>query len=445
MSADEAIARRAAHGSLWTAAGMVSSTVALFAANGLVVAQAPTHVFADMVVLTMSMMVLGTVFRVGTDRIFVGEVHSAEVADGREAARARGGGLLAGACVLAGGGALLLLTPVLARPIDLALTDDLGTGERFLLAGWLVSDVVRIVVSEAHRSGQRFRLAAACGYGLRNPLFLLFVLLAALLPGDLDRSQVIGAAAAGSGVVLVLALVTISDVFAWWCHSPLAALRHSGRGHAAMLVTTLTGALIGASDVWIVGATSGPGATARYGFCVTLAAGIALLSTAVNGGLSPYLARALAARESGPIVALVHRYVRITSAAAFVLYLALVLLAEPVAVLLGGEDYRGVTPLIAILAAGQVLSTAAGLSGYVLTLGRRYVHVAVVTASVAALAVAGEAIAGFGWSSAIGVAVVSGLATAALPLTNNIISLRVMGIRTDIFAPHQKGPSRWAS
>lgn len=439
------IARRATRGSLWTAAGMVSSTLALLTANALVVAQGPTAVFADLVVLTMSVMVLSAVFRFGIDRVFVGEVHSTGAASGVDAAAARGAGLLAAAAVLGTVGALLLIAQVLTWPIDLALTHGLGTGERLLVAGWLLADVTRVVVAEAHRSEQHFRLAAACGYGLRNPLFVLFVLLAVLLPGDLERAHVVAAAAAASGVVLALAMVTISASFAWWGHPPLAALRASGRGNAAMLVTTLTGALVGASDVWIVGATTGPAETARYGFCVTLAAGIALLSTAVNGGLSPYLARALAASDPGPIVGLVHRYVRITSVAALVLYLGLLVLAEPVAVLLGGEDYRGLTPLIAILAAGQVLSTAAGLSGYVLTLGRRYSHVAAVTATVATVAILGEGVAGFGWGSAIGVAVVSGLATAALPIGNNIVSARVMGIRTDMLATHQKGRPRWAS
>jgi O-antigen/teichoic acid export membrane protein len=174
--------------------------------------------------------------------------------------------------------------------------------------------------------------------------------------------------------------------------------------------------------------------TASYAFSVQMVAGLSVLSSAIAGGLLPHIAQGLAARDSAAVERTVIRYVRFTSMLATVGYIGIAVLAPLIALHFGGRGYSGTLPLILILGAGQVLSTAAGLSGSVLTVARQYLVTTIITVGVAIYAVALEAASAYGLHQLILVAVVSGSSTVLLPMINNVALARILGIRTDFLA-----------
>ena len=87
--------RASSGGVAWTGSGLALSSVATLAANLYLVANASMDTYGDFMVLTFTLLILGNIFRLGADRIFVGEVHAAERKGGPAAAVARGGSILA--------------------------------------------------------------------------------------------------------------------------------------------------------------------------------------------------------------------------------------------------------------------------------------------------------------------------------------------------------------
>lgn len=420
-------------GVLWTASGLVVSSVATLAANLYMVAQTPVSTYADIVVLTVTLFILGNIFRLGADRIFVGEVHAAEHQSGVVAATARGGSILAFALLSGLVGSLLAWLPPLSTILNRALSAPLSTFETLLVSVWLLSDVTRLVASEGHRSRYKFALATISGMGVRAPLFLLLVLAFQLGGLSLQRTTLLLAAALSSLAVSVVAFSTVGRLFPWWHGRPWQTAHPLWRGHMAMVATTLAAGLIGGADVWIVGASMGDSSAARYAFAVTMVAGISILSAAIASGLSPYMAAGLNNQDLEPMRRMMVTQVRGASLLAVTAYVGLLVFAEPLATLLGGDTYKGVLPLVALLGAGQLMCALAGPSGGVITVARLYRLSAMITVSVALAAVVLEAIAGFWGQSEVLIALASGAATGGYHVVNNIALSRRLSMTTHVF------------
>ena len=417
----------------WTASGLVISSAATLGANLYMVAQAPVNTYADVVVLTVTLFIVGNVFRLGADRIFVGEVHAAEHTSGVEAATARGGSILAFALLSGVLASVLSWLPPMSMVLSRALSTPLSTHETLLVGVWLASDVTRLVASEGHRSRYRFALATISGMGARAPLFL-FIVVALHVGGlGLERTTLLLAAALSSFAVAVISFSTVARLFPWWHGRPWQTARSLWKGHMAMVATTLAAGLIGGADVWIVGATLGDAPVARYAFAVTMVAGIGILSAAISSGLSPYLAAGLINQDLQPMRRMMVTQVRGSSALAVIAYVGLLVLSEPLATHLGGDSYRGVLPLVAALGAGQLLGVLAGPSGGIITVARMYRLAASITLSVALVALVLESLAGFWGRSELLIALASGTATGALHVSNNIALSRRLSMTTHVF------------
>jgi O-antigen/teichoic acid export membrane protein len=419
-------------GAAWTAGGIVASSAAVFAANLYVVASAPASAYADLAVLTVTLLIIGNVFRFGADRIFVGEVHAAEHKGGVAEGTSRGSSILAFALVAGIAGALLSAIPPLSNILNRALSSPLTGHEKILVAFWLASDVTRLVASEGHRSRYRFIEATLSGIGARAPIFLLLIVLAHVTGMHLGRQTLLAAASASSLFVAAASFVTVARIFPWWRGRPFKSALALWNGHVAMLLTTFAAGLIGGADVWIVGATVGHDSVARYAFAVTMVAGIGILMTAISSGLSPHLASGLRADSLEPLRQLVAKYVRASSVLGVIAYAGLLVLSEPIALRLGGEAYRGVLPLVALLGGGQLLGVLAGPSGAIITVARLYRLATTITLSVAAAAVLLESFAGLAGRSEILIAAASGAATAMLHITSNVALARRLGITTHV-------------
>jgi O-antigen/teichoic acid export membrane protein len=399
------------------------------AASLAIVSTADAATYADFAVLASVVLISSSVARLGADRLFLGEVNATLMRHGPTDAQRHGASLIASSG-LSGIIVAALIAGPLSGPAAVALSDPLVMSERLLLAAWIVAESARLVGAEAFRADRMFIWAALAGVGLRALLFA-GAIVALGLPGDLSRRECLTAAAGASVVTLLITLLRIGPRYPWWKGRPIAHLRSTLQGHIMMVGASLAAMAIGAADIWIAGATMSSTATAQYALAVTMAAGLAVLSTAIAGGLGPAIAEGIAAGAPQESVRRAVKYVRVTSLLAVAGLIALAMGLEPLAKAGGGAHYSDLTWLVVILASGQVLSTAAGLSGYVLTLGRRYTTVAVNTMGVAAVALVSEAVVAWATHNVFLLAAVSAAATALLPLANNLASHRLLGIRTD--------------
>lgn len=423
-----------ARGTLWTAGGLVVSTVATLGANLLAVARATPATFADLVILTAIVLVVGMVARFGANQIIIGEVHAAGATSGESGARAAGADIIAFVVGSAALGAVILTVTPASKLVDIPLSTGLHPVERVLVAAWFASEVIRIVVGEAHRSRYQFMLAAVAGYGLRAPLFLGLLIGLSVDNHHISRTEMLLAASLSSFAVTVGTLVTISSSYPWWRGKPFRSGRRLWRGHVTMLATTFAAGLVGSSDIWIMGASAPANVRATYGLAVTLVAGIPVLATAITGGVLPYVAAELAKGSLATIERRIVRFVRAALALAIVAFVGLVVCVEPLATALGGHSYSGITIFVAVLGVGQVLNVLAGISGAVLIVSRHYREVTLITVGVAIAAVAGEAAFGFLAGSPLGLALTSGAATGILPILCAVALHRRLHMRTDALA-----------
>lgn len=433
---------RQSAGSLWTAGGIVASTGAAFGANLLMVAKASTDAYADVAVLTVTLLIVGNIFRLGADRIFIGEVRAATQRDGPTVARRRGSDILGFALLSGSVGGILIALPPSSGILDRALSSPLTGRESLFVGIWLTGEITRLVASEGHRSRYRFVLATIAGVGARAPLFFTIIALLALSGVDLQRPTLLLAAAVSSLAIALFSFVTVGRLFPWWRAEPIKSSQSLWHGHVAMLLTTLAAGVIGGGDVWVVGATVGHGAVARYAFAVTMVAGIGILSAAISSGLSPFLADGLSTGDFASVKALLVRQVRRSSALAILGYSGLLLVSEPLAVRLGGDSYRGVLPLVALLGAGQVVGVIAGPSGTVITVARMYRVATTITVSVALGAVVLESLAGASGGSELLIAAASGAATGTLHVVNNIVLNNRLGITTHALSSSTPSPRK---
>ena len=422
-----------ARGPLWTAGGIIVSAVAAFGASMLLVAKTSPGVFADIAILTVTLLTISNILRFGADRIFIGEVNAASLGGGEPAGVRRGASLIAFGILAGGVGAVVVFLSPVRYVFDYALTTPLTGWERSLGALWLACDVVRMVTSEGHRSGYHFKSAALAGVGVRAPLYLAILVGFAAADGTLTRTAVISASTLASVAVALVSLSTVSLRFPWWSGRPVQSGLHLWRGHVSMLLTTVAASFIGGADIWIVGATIGHTSAAPYAFAVTVVAGIGMLTSAVASGLSPYIAKCL--REDGPsgMQRMLRPYVQRSSLLAVLAYGLLLVAAEPIAVALGGESYHGVLPLVAILGAGQVVGVFAGPGGGVLAVSRLYRALCTITCSVAVAAVGLEFLAGTLTGNVMILAIASSAATAALHVGANFALARRLDMTTHVF------------
>ncbi len=419
------------HGSTVTGLGLAVSAIGQLLANLVIVAFAAPATYADIAVLTIAVTTSTIGVRLGTDRMFVGEVQGARVSAGADAEQTVGARLLSGAAVLSlAAGVIVILGPG-AAVLDLAVTSPLTGPERWLVGIWIVADSFRLVLAEAHRARHRFVLAAVAGTGLRAPLFLALVVGTRVLTGTVTRTDMLVSAAFASVGALLATLPVATRAYPWWRHSPF----HLARGlsdHLLVVLNTLAASAIGGIDVWIVGNHFGSSDTAAYAFSVTMVASLALVSASLSGGLAPRLAALLAAGRTTEAQELSVRFVRWGTLFVVVGYVVLVGLVQPLAVRLGGPSYSGVTRLVVVLGLGQVIATAAGISGWLLVYSRRYRESTLIVTSAAVVAIALE----WGLASAhllLLTATASALATAGIHVLSNLVAQRRIGLRTDVF------------
>ena len=427
----EVIRRRLRSGSVITGAGLAVSAACQLIANLMLVATRSTAVFADFAVLTIAVLFAAMVTRAGIDRLVVPEIRAAHTAGGPDHGRRTGAALLSSAVFLAAVGALAVGSGLLGPVIDVTLTAPLTAGESWLVGAWLAAESLRFVVAEFHRAEDHFVRAAVAGYGIRAPLFL--VLATVLVPvGQTGRTALLAAAAIASGVTLLVVVREVVATHHFWRVNPLPPLAQRIADHAWLLSSTLAAALIGGADVWVVGWLFGADETARYAFAVSMVGSLAMLHSALSGGLAPRLAGLLSRGEHSEAERVLVRPTQAVVLLTLAGYVFLLVVTEPVAVLLGGPDYTGITVLVAILGLSHVAGAVAGIAGWVLVFARRYASMSAVTIATAVVGIAVEVAVGYGLQDLVLLTVASALSTALIHIISALVVARTLSMRTDV-------------
>lgn len=417
---------------------MAASALGTLGATAVMVAVSDASVYSDVAILTLVVLVTTMLAQLGADRVAVAEVHGA--GSDLRAGRQRGAELL-GLVVLNGVVAAAIIVSPVGRPLlETPLSSPLSLVEKVAIAVWVFGDTIRLVAAELHRANYRFGWALVSGMGVRAPLFLGAVTVLAVIQHEVDRTSLLLAAASASAAVLVVSMTRASLDYHWWHARPLHALKRLWRGHLSMVLTTCAAALIGGADVWIIGASADGSVAAPYALAVTVVSGLTIATTAIVGGVLPYLAQAVARGELGEITPRLVHLVRVACLLVLVGYIAIVSLSRPAAILLGGEAYAHITVFVAILGAGQIVNVAAGIAGAVLIATRRYTALMWATVSVSGLVIVGEVISGFVLNSPVMVCVVSATGTGLLSVACAVTVRRTSGIRTDALARVDASP-----
>ncbi|KRE97271.1 hypothetical protein ASG76_00640 [Nocardioides sp. Soil774] len=418
---------------------MAASALGTLGATAVMVAVSSAGVYSDVAIVTLVVLLTSMVAQLGADRVAVAEVHGAGA--GAHSGRQRGAELLGLVSLNGVVAAALLISPIGLPLLETPLTSPLSLVEKLAVAAWVCSDTIRLVAAELHRANYRFGWALVSGMGVRAPLFLGAISVLGVVKHDVDRTSLLVAAAIASAVVLLVSMSRASLDFPWWVARPLRALKRLWRGHLSMVLTTCAAALIGGADVWIIGATAEGAVAAPYALAVTVVSGLTIATTAITGGVLPYLAQAVSKGELSEITPRLVPFVRIACLLVVVGYVVIVSLSRPAAILLGGEAYTDITIFVAVLGAGQIVNVAAGIAGAVLIATRRYTALMRATTSVSLLVVVGEAVSGFVFDSPLMVCAVSATGTGLLSVVCAATVRRVSGIRTDAFARVTRLPS----
>jgi O-antigen/teichoic acid export membrane protein len=220
----------------------------------------------------------------------------------------------------------------------------------------------------------------------------------------------------------------------------LRGIEHASRGGAApfrqfvrtgplLLTTQLLALLVSQSDVWVFGLAATPEQIAQYGLAARLAQLVSLPHLVLNGVLPPLMASRVREQQRDAL----ERVIRMSVAAATVPALGLALLflfggGEILAIAFGGI-YRDAAPVLAILAAGNVVNVVCGPCSQLLIMSghQRTLNLITLVNCVFCLGAGALAAVHLG---ALGVAAVYALALTAQGIAGAWAAARLVGVRT---------------
>ena len=383
--------------------------------------------FAAFVLLTSAIFLLLPVLQLGTPLVVVRLAGSA-LMDGREAraiAICRAASRMA--TVVAASVFLLACMPWTAVAMSAVLPIHVSPACAVLIGVWLGSEVLRGTVADTLRALHRYKAHAIAGRGGRSVAVLVALV---VLNGTNIRVgfSTLATLQLAANLVCVLSMGAplraefrrYSDGSSRW--SGVAELLRPGSHLLAAVIATW---FLNMGDLWVVAALTDPAHVANYGIAIRLA-GLAAMPLALTyNAVAPVLASFGRDRNAET------RFLQGTSAASGLLavaaYVTTLAITAMGARAMLGAGYSMIVPLVALLGAGQMVNSATGHCSVVLALHGRERLLGRATIAVAIVAIPIELVIG-SQLGPIGVAVVSGAATAAVNLIYFTLSRRRLGI-----------------
>ncbi len=417
----------------WTSAGSLTAAVAATLTAGLVVSNAEPATYGDFGVLVAIGLLISNGLRLGADKMVASEVRRSSGDDGFRC----GQDLLA----LSLTAALLGLVVLVAAPVDLVLnlaqSTALSTTDMVFFGTLVGSDIFRLTAAEAIRAQFRAAHASITGNAGRALAFGGFLLAAALGGKDFDRTLLLACAAAASSTSGIAGAVVARQHYRLTAGRPIGRVREQWRGHTAMTAATLSATIIGSADIWLVGGFVGAEAAARYSLAVSATGLVGILLTASHVAIQPYLADLLGRGASDDAQQMSSKLARMGSVAGGLGLVVVALAAEPLAVAVGGEAYRGVRVLCMILGLGILSGLIIGPAGVALIAVGRYAIMGRLAVTSAVLALVTESSAAFITGSEVPIAFCSAFAVTVLHGSAWRQLVRHEGFRSDALANYR--------
>lgn len=400
----------------WVGAGFVVTILATLASNILVVRSLRVQAAGGYFIILSFVTVLAIVLRLGLDKTMVLAV--SEWVLGKR--------YTVSVSPLWAGLVLLVITslPFCAflviggwASISVRLFQDSSLmGYSTLIASWLLSDTLRLVISESLRGDGKIVLCTIAGNAGRSALYFLGMGFGALL-GIHTLPEVLFVNVAASVASLVIAVTSVLlhrhellVMQGWQIYSPVVGL---ARDSAAFYLTSLMSFVTNGADVLLAGLLFSKSDVAFYGACVKLTQILSFPTIALTLFLGPLIPRMLVNRDHAKL----ERLIRTSSSLlAFpVLILASIFIFAPGATLSAvySPRFSPAGGILMILSLGPLTTTLTGPNAFTLMMARQGRAVLAATFVVVPLQVVSMIVLGARYG-VMGLAVASTAGTVAL-------------------------------
>ena len=375
----------------WTSGGSLITAVAATLTAGLAVARAEPAAYGDFGVLVAIGLLIVNGLRLGADKMVASEVRRSSGSDGLRC----GQDLLALSLATGTLGLVLLSAGPFDGVLNLAQSSPLTRTEMMLFGVTVGADVFRLTAAEAIRAQLRAALASITGNSGRALAFGGLLLGASQTGHEFDRTLLLFCAAAASVITAVASAMIARRHYRITAGRPIGRVRRQWRSHTAMLAATLSATIIGSADIWLVGGLVGAEAAARYSLAVSATALLGILLTASHVAIQPYLAEQLGRGALHDAQRMSSKLAKMGAVVGGAGLVGIAVLAEPLAVAVGGESYRGVGVLCVILGVGVLSGLIIGPAGVALIAVGRYAVMGRLAVASAVLALLTESSVGF--------------------------------------------------
>lgn len=277
------------------------------------------------------------------------------------------------------GAGYTLLGPVIGKALFHSPALAAVTG---LVAGWLITITLQMLLAEAFRGFHDIRAASIFG-GLASGILLTVSLgLLWLLDARASLSTILLLSAGSSAASTLLS--------GWLLHRKASLLptkdsdSQVGFGEVLslvlpLLVTNSTVIVLTQADLWILGAFRSPGEVALYGAAVRAVLLVMMPILVVNSVVSSRIAEMYAQGRKPELQRLLQAVTTLASICAFLAATGFFLAGGPILALVFGEYYREGALILTLLSIGQVVNVWAGASGMVLVMTRHQTQMMSIT------------------------------------------------------------------
>lgn len=368
-----AIWSRVLSGSAWALGGKIFLAAKGVLLNMLLARMLPPAEFG-VFFLAQSLVVLGTTIgMLGVNRSIV-RVIAESCAAGDQAKAAdwiRSAFLL----VTAGAVSVFLLLIVFRGPFTLTVFDSpLLFAAAWLIAGWMVANILQQIVAECFRGFHDIRGATVFG-GALSGLLLLVSLSIMMFVGDAGLTGVLW---------LMILSIFVSGALGWLLlHDRVKQLTNDASearedGHAGasmealfrlslpMLVANITFFTFGYADIWVVGAFRTETEVAVYGAASRLVMLIGMPLVVVNLVVPPLIAELYGQGRRRELQTVLRQLTTLSGIPALIVLLVFAIAAGPVMRLVFGGFYTAGASVLVVRSLGAISNVLAGSCGIAL-------------------------------------------------------------------------------
>jgi O-antigen/teichoic acid export membrane protein len=340
------------------------------------------------------------------------------------------GALLTAALVRFGGGRWFALE-VFEAPL---MAGSLG-----FAAAWIIILTFQRLIAEAFRGFHDIRLASVFG-GFVTALLSVALFLGLLLRGkgaSLDQVLLLTIVASMASCSLAATLL-LGKVRRLRSTPAAISQREIWELSWPMFLGNVLNVLLQRADLWLLGMFQPAEQVAVYGAAARLILLVSLPATIAGAVVPPMIAQLFAQQRTRELQKVMRATATVSALPALLVCAVFVVLGEPLLHLVYGDYYRAGAPVLAILAAGQMVSAWAGGCGPLMLMTGHQKPLLVINVACMLVAVAGSLLL-VRPLGAVGVATAFAASVALQNIVSAVYGARRIGVKTWVAVPIRTG------